>query len=583
MEKELELLEIKGFVRRRKKVFILSFLGIFIVGVITALSLKPIYTSKAMIRIEDQEIPEKYIQSTITDFAEERIQKISRQILSRSKLVEIIERFDLYPELKDKKTKTELVEKMRKSIELQTISAGMQNNGGGKGPMATVAFTLAYDGTDPVKVQKVADTLSKLYLEEDTRARERRTEGATVFLQSELHRLKKEIDLQEKVISEFKQNHLRELPDDRSYNLQAISRFERSLDDTERKMQLLRERKHLLQVNLQETEPLRPIVIDGKDVAINPAERLKRLRLELASMQSIYSEKHPDIRKKKNEIRKLEQEVKISDDSVAKIKRLKELEVKYASEKARLGPKHPNLKKLQKEIAILKEQVDNLITETAKERISEEKPDNPVYINFKTQITSIEMEMDALLEEKQQLIIKIDEYQARIENAPIVEKELSALTRDYEMLKQKYSEISNKLMNAELVQEMEGKEKGRRFNITASAYLPEKPTKPNRLMIIVLSFLLACVISSAIVVFQEYLDDSIKTPNQLKDLTNIPVFSAISYIETNEEKRQRLIKKLIWASATLSVIVIFLVLINQYFMKLDQAWKIVIERIMLIA
>ena len=583
MEKELELQEIKGLIRRRKKVFILSFLIIFMTGVMVALILSPIYTSVAMIRIEDQEIPEKYVQSTITEFVDERIQKISRQILSRSKLLEIIDRFDLYPDLRDKKTQTDLVKKMRKSIELKTIAAGMEDSSEIKARTATVAFTLAYAGEDPVKVQKVTDTLSKLYLEEDTRVRERKITGATVFLKSELRRLKSEIGHQEKIISEFKLNHLRELPDDRSYNLQVIARIERSLDDTDRKLQLLREQKHLFQVKLQETEPLTPIVIGGKDLAINPSQRLKRLRLELASMQSIYSEKHPDIRKKKREIRKLEQEVKVSEDSVAKIKKLKQLEVKLASEKVRLGPKHPNLKALKREIAILKKEVSILMTENAKVKISEEKPDNPAYINLKTRITSIEMEIEALLAEKQQLLATIDDYQVRIKNAPVVEKELNALTRDYEILQQKYSDISNKLMNAEMVQELEGTEKGRRFNITASAFLPDKPTKPNRLMIIVLSFLLASGLSAALALFQEYIDDSIKTPNQLKDLTNIPVFSAISYIETKEEKRQRRIKNLIWAGAALVCIMIILFLIDQYVMKLNQAWEVVIERIMLIA
>ena len=113
--------------------------------------------------------------------------------------------------------------------------------------------------------------------------------------------------------------------------------------------------------------------------------------------------------------------------------------------------------------------------------------------------------------------------------------------------------------------------------------MPQEPTKPNRLIIIVLSFLLAFGISTALAVFQEYADDSIKTPNQLKELTNIPVFSAISYIETKEEKHQRRQKNLIWAVAAFAGIVIFLLLIDQYVMNLDQAWKVVIERIMLLA
>ena len=130
MEKELELQEIKGFIRRRKKVFILSFSLLFMVGVIVALILTPIYTSQAVIRIEDQEIPENVVQATITDYAEERIEKISQQILSRPKLLNIIEEFNLYPELKDKETPTELVKKMRKDITIKTIAARMQNTKG---------------------------------------------------------------------------------------------------------------------------------------------------------------------------------------------------------------------------------------------------------------------------------------------------------------------------------------------------------------------------------------------------------------------------------------------------------------------
>ena len=143
----------------------------------------------------------------------------------------------------------------------------------------------------------------------------------------------------------------------------------------------------------------------------------------------------------------------------------------------------------------------------------------------------------------------MEEYRRRLDNAPLVEKELNALTRDYETLKSKYSEISNKLMNAELAAEMEGKEKGKRFTIASPAYLPIEPSKPNRLAIIFISIVLGIGVGTALVAFQESIDDSIKTSDQLKKLTNIPVLSTISYIESNEEIRSRRIKYLIWACA----------------------------------
>jgi len=583
MEKETEIQEIKGFIRRRKKAFIISFLSIFIIGLSIALLLPPIYTSEVMIRIEDQEIPENFVQSTITDYAEERIEKINQQILRRSNLLEIIDELELYPDSRDKKTPTELVEKMRKDISLEKIAARWQSKQAGRPIAATVAFTLSFDAKYPATAKKVADTLSNLYLEEDIKTRENLSSGTTEFLRIELQRLGTEINRHEQIISDFKQNHLRELPGDRGYNLQAVARLERELDKADSRLQLLEERRVLLQAQLINVEPLTPIIISGENLALNPAERLKKLRLELVSLQSIYSEKHPSIKKKEREIAKLEEEGIESEDSVEKVKKLKQLEVKLASAQAKLGAKHPDVKTIKNEIAILRKQVDNLFTEDFKAKISQQKPDNPFYITLKTQLETIGMEIKALHEDRRELMSDIEEYEIRIGNSPSIEKELSALTRDYENLKKKYTEISNKLMSSELVQEMEGKEKGDRFNITSPAYLPLEPSKPNRLMIIVLSFALAIGISTGLVAFQEYIDDSIKTSNQLKKLTNIPVFSNISYIENDEEKRRKRAKILIWSGAAVSFVTIALFIVDQFFIELDQAWEAVVERIMMIA
>ena len=125
--------------------------------------------------------------------------------------------------------------------------------------------------------------------------------GATNFLENEIERLKKEMNFMERKISNYKKKHLRELPSDSGYNLQAIGRLERQLDQTEMRLGMLEEKKLLLETQLTTIEPLTPVVIGGKDLAANPKERLKALRLELSSLRSVYSEKHPDIKKIKRE------------------------------------------------------------------------------------------------------------------------------------------------------------------------------------------------------------------------------------------------------------------------------------------
>jgi len=111
------------FLKRRKRHLLIPFLCIVLVGTWVALLLPSIYKSSTTILIEGQQIPTEFVRSTVTSFAEERIQIITQRIMSRAKLLEIINRFKLYPRLTKKRTTEEIVNIMRDDIELETISA----------------------------------------------------------------------------------------------------------------------------------------------------------------------------------------------------------------------------------------------------------------------------------------------------------------------------------------------------------------------------------------------------------------------------------------------------------------------------
>jgi uncharacterized protein involved in exopolysaccharide biosynthesis len=317
---------------------------------------------------------------------------------------------------------------------------------------------------------------------------------------------------------------------------------------------------------------------------------LKQLYLELTRLRSLYSEKHPDIKKVKNEIRELETQVKTSDVSVVKVKRLLQLEAQLAEMKGVHGPNHPEIKAIKREISILKPEVNNLMTETVKTKISQEKPDNPAYISLVTQLNALKMEMQAIEADKNQIIMEIDKFQRRIEKAPFVEKELNALLRDQESAQAKYLDISNKLMEAQVSKGLEGKEQSQRVSIASPAYYPTEPFKPNRLLIIILSFASALVVSSLFVALQEGMDDTVKNTDVIKSITGVPVLTSVPYIVTNEEKRAKRYKKFIWSLAVFLALGIFLIVVDQFIisfdnlaLKFDQIWTIIMERIKMIA
>ena len=343
----------------------------------------------------------------------------------------------------------------------------------------------------------------------------------------------------------------------------------------------LQERLVYLQGQISDVDPLNPIMTEDGKVIMNPTERLKYLRLELITLQSSLSEKHPDIKKLKREIKELEIQTGDTDDSVEKIRRLNDLQGQLAALKGKLGSKHPDVVKLAKEVDLLSQEVDNLQTEKVTTEVSEEQPDNPAYINLKTQITSTEMEIKSYAQQKKEIGEKIGAYQAMIEKAPLVEKTYNELMQDYENARFKYNEVMNKLMEAKIAQGMEESQQGERFTIIDPAQLPEKPFKPNRIAIILIGFVLAMGAGVGIAAIQEATDASVKTAEDLTGITGVPVFSTISLIETEEELKAKRKKRLVLLGSAVAAVILALIIIHFFVMPLDIAW-IKIQRRLLI-
>ena len=389
VDQTIEWKDISGFIRRRRKSFFIIFFLVFITSVVLAFTLPPVYRGETTILIEDQQIPESFVQSTITAYAEERLSTIKQQIFSSDRLEKIVVDFNLYPDIRNKHGMGEAVTELRNSILLETESASFLNPKTGKSAAATIACKLSYEGADPKTVQKVTNILSDLFIQEDKKIKENITNVTTGFLTAELDALKSHIQMYEKIISEFKQAHFGELPEHNTVNLATVARLERELDQVEMQIRNFEEKKIGLQGQMATVDPLIPITIDGKKVARNPSEQLKSLRLKLLSAQSSLSDKHPDIIKLKNEIENLEKQVYAPPDYQEQVKRLDDLKVRRAALRGRYGPKHPDIIKMEKEIRQLEKEIDNRPKRSRTLSVAKEAPDNPIYINLTTQIASI--------------------------------------------------------------------------------------------------------------------------------------------------------------------------------------------------
>ncbi len=540
--------DILGIVRRRKLGFIIAFIPVLVVGIIYAYSQSPMYRSQTTILIEGQQIPLEYVRTAVTRYIDERLAIIRQQVLSRTKLLEIVNQHNLYAEMRKRYTVEEIISKMRESIRLRTISAEVSGGRAGRGGgSATIAFILSYEGLNPAVVQRVTNVLASLYLEENVKTREKRAAITTEYLQNELENIKAEQDSIWEKITELKIKHFRELPEYTPVNLQTLERFFRDRDQLDLRIRTLQERgvffqSQLLFIKIQVAE-------ESPKSSISPlAAGLENLKLQLLVLGTKLSDKHPDIKQLNREIKDLEAQIKKSEEAGNAVNKSSSVAGQSAG-----GP------------------VQGKGTATASD-VPEELLTNPNYLNIMTQLNILKLEISRLEQEKKKIKSDIDVYQKRIKGAPLIEKEYANLNRDYQHASQRYNETVSRLAQAKAAQALEETQRSERFTILEPAQRPSKPFKPDRRAIIMVAFVLACGAGAGFAGIRESLDNSIKTQEQLVALSGLPVLSVLPLVKTEKQRKAGRIKIV---TVILLIIIIgaaTLYLIHTMFMPLDILW-----------
>jgi uncharacterized protein involved in exopolysaccharide biosynthesis len=558
-------------IKARKLYFIIPSLAILISVAVVAFLLPSVYQSKSTILIVEQQIPPEFVRSTVTGFADERIQSLTQQILSRSRLWEVIGKFNLYPELRKKYAREEIVTKMRRDISIETISAemgdqsrkGARRGGGG----ITIAFSISYLGERPDEVQKVAGNLASLYLEENLRIREAQARTTTEFLQAELKELAERIRTLGAKITSFKEQHEGMLPEQQPVTLGQVGRLEMEISQIDNAIRAAEDKKTILEGQLVTVKP----DLSGApgDRAADPQTRLRALELTLADLQSKFSSDHPDIRKVRREMAELEKLVKGKGGGVSqKRQKLPQLQADLAEKQGKYSDQHPDIKKLKSEI----EQLEKEPEKPAASSKTESVPENPAYVGITSQIQVASADIANYKAQRKSLQEKLQFFRQRLEQAPKVEQDYLALQRDYQNASAKHQEVMNKILEARISEGMEEHQKGEKFILIDPANYPERPVKPNRLLILAAGLMFGLCSGLGAVALVEHLDHSVKSADELS-WTGVPVLGTIPKIPTKEDVIQEHRRRKLILTITVSSLILGVAIFHFFLMSLGELPK----------
>src|SRR5213594_4094865 len=528
--------------RRRKWVAILVFTAPFAMTVTLAGALPILYRSTATLLVERPQVSDTFVKSSVTSELETRLQTISQEILSRSTLQELIDRFDLYPEFRRRATPEEVVERMRRDIRMEFKERDIRRDPKeGELPRlvdpqgeraATVAFALSYRGRDPHAVARVTNTLASLFVKQNLNLRKRQAAGTAGFLRVQLQEMKRKLDQEEGRLSEFKERHLGELPEQMSVNqttlirLNAELRFNkenqtRTLELMERERlasQLALARQFAYTSQFADGSPLPlgddSLTPDGDAEVITARLRLARLKQEMTDLRTRFSEKYPDVIRVKAEILALERQLGAA-----------------ASDNGSVAESAP--------------------------------PVNSSRTQDRKAPSEAEKELKSLREEEKTLLQTVAMYQQRVDQAPLREQEYHERFGDYKTIKEHYNAVLQRYQEALVAESMEYWQKGDQVRILDDAIPSTRPAAPNVLRLILIGLILSMGLAGGAVGLIEHRDTSFHSLSELQAFTKVTVLATIPRIVTNTDTSRQ--HRRFWLRTALALIGLAVLVATTYY------------------
>lgn len=463
------------------------------------------YRSEATVFIAKPRVPEQYIVPNNTANSMEAVDAITREVLSRARLLDIINQFGLYPD-KRYLGSTALTDLLRNDIEVQPLSKNPERH-----PMN--AFLIAFTGDNPHVAQQVATRLTSLFISENVQTQQNLDNGTTNFLEQEVEAAKSEMEKQEDLLKDYKMKNLGALPEQESSNMEVLAGLQMQLQTVGGNLARARQQRTYLQAMLS------PYMQAGANHSTHegsaPAsmselrEELARLRAQRDDLLARYSSLYPDV---------------VS------------LNQRIATEDARLS----RLSSTPPAASDSRKEAPTMIASTALT--------DPAAIQLRSQLEANTEEIEDAQRQEAQIKSQIAIYRNRLTLAPVREQQLQGVMRNYDLSKQNYTDLLNKKTQSELATKLALQQRDEQFQIIDPASLPLKPSDPKRTKVALGGLAAGLFAGLALAFLLETRDRSFHTEKELRGYFAVPLVVTVPRLRTASEKSRRIRRtRLEWA------------------------------------
>ena len=489
MQRELNLEDYLTIARRRWWIVVVPAI-VFAIGAYTiSLFVASRYTSETVVLVEEPAVPENLVKPVIGGDVNQRLATMQEQILSRTRLQQIIEKFGLYKQEAGRVSMEDMVARLRKSITVSPVRAMAETRASG-----LPGFTVSVTASQAYIAQQICTEITSFFMQQNVLIRERRAEDTTQFITKQLDESKRKLDEQDSKLADFQRRYMGELPDQMQTNFSLLTGLSSQLEAISQALNRAQQDKMFVQNALDQQPLVRPAGAGvGAGAPVEPdvlQKQLEALQSRLAALQAQYTDAHPDVRRAKKDIAQVQRKI---DEEAAR----------------QSAPP----------VATPDKDVDVVVAET------------PRVQQLRAQLYQINRTIQEKTTDQSRIQQQISTLQGKLQLTPAIAQEYKALTRDYQTAVGVYNDLLKKQSDSEMATDLERRQQGEQFRVLDAPSLPQKPTYPNRPFFGAGGFMFGLAFGLAIVFALEAQDTTLHNERDLERLLKLPTLAMIPLLQ----------------------------------------------------
>lgn len=475
-----------GILKRRGWMIALPAILLALLGFALTFVVQPQYVSQTLILVEQQKVPDDYVRPVVVEDITARLASMKEQILSRSRLEPIIERFNLYGG--KKMSMDDRLDQMRKSIDIKPIHSEMARTGGLPG------FFISFKDSDAHTAQMVCGEIASLFVSANLSARAQSVEGTTEFLKSQLADAKRALDDQDSKLAAFQSRYMGRLPGEEQPNMNMLTSLNTQLDAATQSLGRMEQDRSYIEAMISQQQIATPTGEKGATASPGAQQTdLQNLLNEETDLTRRYTDDYPDV--------------------IAVRRRIKELRAQIAATPA------------------------PATTATAPTTSSApNRNDSPGVQQLRAQLRSLDQGIQAKRHEQGLISSQVRMYQDRISQSPQVLEEYKNITRDYQTAQAFYDDLLKKMNQSKMATDLEKRQQGEQFNMMDQPNLPDSPTFPKRGVFVGAGLVGGLILGTMLVAWREYRDTALRSERDVWAFTKLPTLGVISFALRDPEE-----------------------------------------------